>query len=182
MQCNCGLTGVVTGVTAGTAIIRYAVTNVCGTDTATRTIIINVLPLVPVISTQAPSTACTGTMYQNFGTATPPQAGTTYNWTAINATVWAQGTGHQYSLISFTETGYCLCNIEHNNIQLHGVPANYSSYCYCRCGRCAGSTGCSYFNNHFVCTPANEDSYQWGYDDAIPWTQPFLRARSTRTI
>ena len=37
-------TGVVTGVGAGTAVISYAVTNVCGSDTAHATIVINAAP------------------------------------------------------------------------------------------------------------------------------------------
>jgi len=160
-----GTTGVVTGVSAGSAIINYTVINVCGTAMATKTILVNPLPLVPVITTQAPSTACTGTMFQNFGTSNPPQVGTTYSWTAINAIVWAQGTAHQYALINFTKTGTAYITLN-ATFAVSGCTNKTTTAAVTVGATEAQIATVSYFNNHFVCTPADEDSYQWGYDDA----------------
>ncbi len=159
-----GTSGIVTGSNSGTAVITYSVINLCGTAITTKTIAVNPLPAVPVITTQAPSTACTGTMFQNYGTSNPPEALTTYEWTAVNAVVWAQGTGHQYALINFPEAGTAYITL---NETFTGTGCTNSStvIAVAVSSSPAQLPGVSYFNNHFVCTPANEDSYQWGYDD-----------------
>jgi len=155
--------GVVTGVTPGIDTISYAVTNVCGTAFAKKGITVNALPSVPTITTQSPSTVCTGTMYQNFGTATPPPIGVTYNWTAQNASVWAQGTGHQYSLVTFDTTGAAIVTLHTTSIAT-GCTNSTATTITVSASQAQMPT-VVYFNNHFVCTPNNENSYQWGYDD-----------------
>ena len=160
-----GTSGIVTGVTAGTVIVSYTVTTAtCGSASATKSIAVDVLPLVPVITTQAPSTACLGTMYQNFGIATPAPASTTYKWTATNAIVWAQGAGHQYALVNFTEAGTAYVTL---NATMSGTGCvSQSTVTVTVSTSDAQVSVVAYFNDHFVCTPANESSYQWGYDDA----------------
>jgi len=154
---------VIMGITPGIDTISYAVTNLCGTATVTKNIAVNALPLLPVITTQAPSTACLGTMYQNYGTATPASAGTTYSWTAVNATVWAQGAGRQYALVNFTETGTASVIL---NVTATGTGCISQSAMTVIVGTSIAQTPeVVYFSSHFVCTPANEGSYQWGYDD-----------------
>lgn len=157
------INGLVTGITAGTTTISYAVTNICGTATTTQPISIIALPAIPVISTYAPASVCSGTMYQNFGAATAAAANTYYTWSATNAIVWAQGTGHQYALINFTTAGTAtiiLTATKTGSACTSKTPVTVTV-----------STSVShtpevrYFNNHFVCTPSNEGSYQWGYDD-----------------
>jgi hypothetical protein len=158
-----GSTGIVTGMNSGTAIISYTVTNVCGTGRATETIVVNPLPSVPVITTQGPSAACAGTMYQNYGTSNPPQALTTYEWTANNATVWAQGTANQYALINFTESGTAYISL---NATFSGTGCSSKSVVAVNVSTSPAQLAeVSYFDNHFVCMPANEDTYQWGYDN-----------------
>lgn len=51
-------TGVVTGVTAGTATISYSVTNSCGTIVATKPVTVNLFPDAGIIS--GPTQVCTG--------------------------------------------------------------------------------------------------------------------------
>ena len=154
---------VVTGVTAGTDTISYAINNGCGTATAIKIITVNPLPSVPVISTQAPSSACKGTMYQNYGTATLPLANTVYNWSTINAEVLAQGTLHQYALVSFFATSVAYVSL---NVTILSTGCTNRSTLTVNVGPGVAETPVvSYFNNHFVCTPNNENSYQWGYDD-----------------
>lgn len=157
------INGLVTGIAAGTATISYAITNICGTATTTQPISVIALPAIPVISTYAPASVCSGTMYQNFGAATAAAANTYYTWSATNAIVWAQGTGHQYALINFTTAGTAtiiLTATKTGSACTSKTPVTVTV-----------STSVShtpevrYFNNHFVCTPSNEGSYQWGYDD-----------------
>ncbi len=155
--------GIVTGITAGTDTISYSVTNGCGTATAIKIITVSPIPQVPDITTQSPPSVCNGTMYQNFGTATLPPENITYDWTAINATVWAQGTSHQYALVSFTETGTAYVSL---NVTMTGTGCtNHNSVEVNVSATTSETPTVSYFNNHFVCTPNNEASYQWGYDD-----------------
>ncbi len=157
--------GIVTGITAGSGTISYTVTNTCGTDIATKIITVDATPAVPIITTQAPGTACTGTMYQNFGISTPPQAGEAYNWSAVNATVWAQGTLHEYSLVNFTQPGIAHVML---TATTSGTTCNSQSTVIVNVGTTIAQTPIvSYFGSHFVCTPSTEDSYQWGYDDKL---------------
>ncbi len=103
-------------------------------------------------------------MYQNFGAATLPPANTLYNWTAVGATVWAQGAGHQYALVSFPTTGTAVVTL---TASIAGSACASRSTVTVTVGSgIAQVPEVSYFNSHFVCTPSNEDSYQWGYDDA----------------
>lgn len=156
--------GIVTGASSGTDTIRYTVNNVCGTAVAIMPITVNLLPFTPAISTQSPSSVCSGTMYQNFGTATAPSANIVYNWTAVNATVWAEGTLHQYALISFNTPGAAYVTL---NATLSGTACASHNMITVNVGEDVAPTAeVSYFNSHFVCTPNNEGSYQWGYDDA----------------
>ena len=157
------ISGVVTGVSAGTVTISYAVTNSCGSATTTQPITVIALPAIPVMSTQSPATACKGTMYQNFGTATAPPANTYYTWSATNATVWAQGTAHQYALINFTTAGTATVMLSATKT---GSACTSKSQVIVNVSTSAAHTPqVVYFNNHFVCSPSTEDSYQWGYDD-----------------
>ncbi len=157
--------GIVTGVTAGADTIIYTVSNVCGTDTATSIVTVFLAPSAPVISTQSPPTVCSGTNYQNFGAATLPSAGTTYSWSAANAAVWAQGAAHQYALVNFDEPGTAVVTL---SATIPGVSCSSQSTFTVTVGNSVSTTPeVVFFNNHFVCTPANEDSYQWGYDNII---------------
>ncbi len=155
--------GMVIGVVPGVDTIVYSVSNMCGSATAFKIVTINVLPSVPVITTQSPETVCSGTMYQNFGTTTPAAANTVYSWTAINATVWAQGTSHNNAVINFGTSGTAIVMLnstiiatgcQSKNTILIDVTTSVSQADFV-----------SYFSDHFVATPPTEGSYQWGYDD-----------------
>jgi hypothetical protein len=136
---------------------------VCGLATAIKVIVVNPLPLVPIITTQTPANVCTGTMYQNFGTNTPSAANTVYSWTAVNATVWAQGTSHNYALVNFNTPGTAYVTL---NTTISATGCKSQNTIIVTVGASTAQTDyVSYFNRHFVCTPNNEASYQWGYDD-----------------
>jgi uncharacterized protein YjdB len=157
------VSGIVTGVSPGVDTINYAVTNSCGTATTAMIITIYDTPATPVITTQSPSAVCTGTMYQNFGTSIPPATYTVYNWTAVNATVWAQGLNSQYALINFDATGTAFVTL-HSTIPATGCTSQSTVVINVN-NTTAHTDYVSYFSNHFVATPNNRNSYQWGYDD-----------------
>jgi hypothetical protein len=155
--------GMVIGVAPGLDTVVYAVSNFCGSATAIKIFTVNPLPAVTIIATQSPSNVCVGTMYQNFGAAIPSTASTVYEWSAVNAAVWAQGAGHNYSLINFNGVGTAYVTlttvvpatgcISQNTVAItvNATPAQVDYV--------------SYFSGHFVCTPNDRDSYQWGYDN-----------------
>jgi len=157
--------GTVTANATGQDTIYYTVVNVCGTAITSHDITVNPLPVVPAITTQAPANVCKDTKYQNFGTATPPATGTTYSWTATNAKVWAQGLNRQYSLVTFDTTGNAYVML-HSTLTGTGC-TNEKTIPITVGTSIAEIPSVVYFNYHFVCTPNNENSYQWGYDDAI---------------
>jgi uncharacterized protein YjdB len=155
--------GLVTGVVAGFDTIYYVVTNSCGTASTSMVINVHATPGAPTITTQSPSSVCVGTLYQNFGTSIPPATYTEYNWTAVNATVWAQGSYHQNALINFDVSGTAFVTL-HSTIPATGC-TNESTVVVNVSSTLSHSDYVSYFSNHFVSTPNSRGSYQWGYDD-----------------
>lgn len=78
-----GTTGVVTGVSAGTATMTYTISSGCGTATATRVITVNPLPTVAAITG--------GTTICSNGTTTLANATTGGTWSSSNAGVATVG-------------------------------------------------------------------------------------------
>ena len=124
---------------------------------------VNPIPSAPSITINAPTNVCAGTMYQNFGTNTP-LAGIHYYWSAVNAIVWATSPNGQNTLISFPTAGMAQVILWTNIL---GYPCKSSAiYTVNVSGTQAQVPVVSYFQYHFVSTPNDEGSYQWGYDDA----------------
>jgi len=96
--------GIITGVSAGTATISYRVTNTCGTATATQTIGINPLPLAGTIS--GPAAVCPGASI----TLTDPSPGGSWSATNGNASIAAgtvSGNTTSTDTILYTVTNSC---------------------------------------------------------------------------
>ena len=68
---------IVTGIAAGTAVIRYVVTNSCGSDTASHTIVVNPFPVLT--STLTPPAICSGTLFNYVPASSSPSP--TFAWT-----------------------------------------------------------------------------------------------------
>lgn len=121
----------------------------------------------PVITTMANNSVCAGTMYVNYGAATPAASGNSYMWSAsANAEVYATGAGNQYALVHLKTPGTAVITLTSS----------------------IGATGCQgvahdtvtvgsdslampkviYTNGMFICLLNKEvvKSYQWGYDDS----------------
>ncbi len=99
--------GVVFGLTAGTATISYAVTNSCGTTVATHAIVVNPLPSTPAAITGS-ATACTGAV-TTLTDATAGGVWTSSNTTiaTVNSTGGVTGVTPGGVTISYTVTNSC---------------------------------------------------------------------------
>ena len=88
-----------------------------------------------------------------------------YIWTANNAAVYATGSSDQYSLVNFPAAGSAMVHVTAN---VKGIGCYLSdSFAVNVSNAVADQPTVLYFNNsQFVCLPSDEDSYQWGYDDA----------------
>jgi uncharacterized protein YjdB len=97
--------GNVTGVNAGTAIIVYGVTNVCGTATALHTMLVNPLPVLATIT--GADTVCQG------GTAIMTSSATGGTWSMSNAAASIStsgvvtGVGFGPDTVLYTSTTAC---------------------------------------------------------------------------
>jgi hypothetical protein len=128
------------------------------------TVTVNPAPPVPVLTTHSPSTLCSGTNLQNFGTGTPPPAGQHYSWSAVNATIWAIGANGQYCLISFPTQGNSVITLKSN---LTGVTCRTNNdFAVTVSSSTASTPEVIYNNGQFSCLEGDADNYQWGFDDA----------------
>ncbi len=174
-----GVTGISPLIGAGTTTISETLTNAtllpivvsyvytltanACTNTENVTLTVNPAPSASII-TKSPASLCLNTMNQNFGTSAPP-ATVVYTWTAANANVWGEGTNHQYCLINFNNAGNAM-------VYLTANVAGISCYSKDSFAVSVGTTtddvpGVIYYAPQFICLTAFEDSYQWGYDDAL---------------
>ena len=151
-------------LTGATATYIYTLGyGTCPTHTENVVVSVDPRPGYPQITTHSPNLACSGTLWQNFGSAAAPPAGVNYSWTASNAEVWATGNTRQYCLVNFDKAGdafvYLLATLPGFN-----CPSKDSF-------EVTVSTAVSdrpeviYFNGDFICLSSDESSYQWGYDD-----------------
>ena len=137
-------------------------------------------PTPPHISTTSPPFVCLGTMYQNFGVSALPPTGINYAWSSGNAEVWATGSTDQYCLVNFDQNP---------GLAWVYVSASYAGYtCTSRDSFAVVVTGAVsdhpevwYFNEDFSCTPSDESSYQWGYDDALTLDSTLLAGETNQS-
>ena len=121
-------------------------------------------PSGPMITTMSPPWLCSHTMFQNFGTH-DTTGGVEYNWsTTGGATIWATGSTRQYCLVNFLQPGICWVNLS-TTIPGYNCPA-FTAYEVVVGNNISESPEVVYFNRDFICLQNNEDTYQWGFDDA----------------
>lgn len=112
--------GVVTGVTAGTATISYAVTNSCGTDVATHIVTINPLPVPGTIT--GPAYLCNGDS-SLFADASPGGV-----WSASGPAATVSSTGMVMavaagaSTISYSVTNSCGTDRATATVSVNAIP------------------------------------------------------------
>ncbi len=93
--------GIVTGVTAGTAIISYYISAGCGTSLATKTITVN--PIPGISATPLSPAFCSG-----VSTTITASGATTYTWlpgTGLSATTGSSVAAHPAVTTTYTITG-----------------------------------------------------------------------------
>ncbi len=122
---------------------------------------LNPVPASPVISIQAASPVCKGAQYLNFGASTAPASGVSYQWSATNANLYAQGSTKQYSLISFPNAGAAVVTLTASQ---NGCSSSTSVDINVNAEQAPTAT-VRYFNKNFVCEANKVQKYQWGYDD-----------------
>ncbi len=125
--------------------------------------IVNQAPLA-TITTNAPSTVCNGTQFQNFGASIAPPAGVSYTWNAVNADIYSVGSSQQYCLVNFTHPGdaYVTLSIHGAGNQCKGG----NTYQVTVGTGSNSSANILYYNDQFIYLDNTQEKYQWGYDDA----------------
>lgn len=127
--------GMVTGVSAGTDTIKYAVTNSCGTTTVTRAITINPLPSAGTIT--GPDSVCIGASI-SLANATATSGGTWSSLTPAVATVsgstvygaTAGIASIQYSVTTVCGTATTIHSVVVNPLPNAGTLSGADSVCY----------------------------------------------------
>lgn len=129
------LSGMVTGVSAGTDTIKYAVTNGCGTTTVARVLTINPLPSAGTIT--GPDSVCIGASI-SLANATATPGGTWSSLTPAIATVSGStvygataGTASiQYSVTTVCGTATTIHSVVVNPLPNAGTLSGADSVCY----------------------------------------------------
>jgi hypothetical protein len=117
--------GVVTGVTAGTDVISYTVTNSCGPTSSTKTVTINPLPNAGSLTGPSPSNVCVGANILISEVGGDLGGG----WTSSNsgiASVDATGTVYGVTvgtvMISYTVTNSCGTAFSTTSVNVITIP------------------------------------------------------------
>ena len=168
-----------TGTSSITSVINYTLT--AAGCIAPQNVYLTIQPQgppPPVITTKSPSWLCAGTMFQNFGTSSVPDTTVTFDWTAQGATVWAQGAGHQYSLISFPSAGTATVYLATSNV---GYSCrSLDSFVVFVDNNLNETVSVNYFDGVFIAQPGMS-TYQWGYDDAVTLDSTILTGEVNST-
>lgn len=134
---------------------------------------VNPAPAAGVIATHTSTSLCNNAMYMNFGAATPAAAGTTYSWSATNASIHSTSSDGQYALVNFTTPGNATVTL---TTRTTATTCTNSSATY-NVNVGSGTTPSPeviYFDGQFICKQNDVKSYQWGFDDASTFDSTIL--------
>ena len=149
-------------LTTDAGVYTVEVVGGCGTVTSTTaTLVVNPIPATPVIAETPTLPICSGTEYLNFGAASAPAAGVTYQWTSNNGSVDAQGSTGQYAIVSFPNAG----NVD---VVLTATQDGCSASATVNVqvqSQTSHTAQVNYFADNLVCQANLVTDYQWGYDD-----------------
>jgi surface protein len=149
-------------LTTDAGIYTVDVIGECGTVTSnSATLIVNPLPATPVISETPSLPICSGTEFLNFGAASAPATGVTYQWSSSNGVVDAQGSTSQYAIVSFPTSG----NVEVILTATQDGCSASASVNVTIQNQTSHTAQVNYFANNLVCQANLVTGYQWGYDD-----------------
>jgi hypothetical protein len=163
-------TGMVSGIAVGTATISYGVTNVCGTQYATKfmTVEPNVIPSVTF--TASPGfTTCPGTLVTYSAIPVNGGASPAYQW-SVNGSVLGAGSSfnhtplnHDTIVVKMTSTAACVAPLTANDTVVATVNPTLVPSVNISTG-IVGDTVCVGTSTAFNATPVNggtTPAYQW---------------------
>ena len=118
-----GATGIVTGVSAGTAAISYQSSNGCGTVAASKTVSVNMSPSAGSIT--GASTVCVGgtATFSSSGTAGGTWSSSATGKATVSATGVVTGVSAGTATISYKVTNSCATAIATKAITVNALPA-----------------------------------------------------------
>lgn len=167
-----GVSEALTNTTSSAVNTTYIYALAANGCTSSRDVVVTVNPAsaIAALTTTSPATVCSGTLYQNFGAATAPAAGTTYTWSAINASVYAVSADKQFALVNFPTAGNAVVMLTVNSGSAGCVAAD--SFAVNVSTAVSSSAGVIYYNGDLVYLDNTADTYQWGFDLAAT-LEPF---------
>ncbi len=172
--------------TTGTINVAYVYTLTVGAGSATvctnkQTLTVRVRPsaATPVMAITSPNELCKGTLYQNFGAADAPAAGTSYTWTASNATIHSVGNNGQYALVDFDQSGIATIRLT-TNIASTGC-IGVATYTVNVTTSTSTMPHVIFNSGKFVCLMNNVKFFQWGYDDAATLDSVVLKGEVSQS-
>jgi len=145
-------------------IYKLSINGCTNIGTQTLKVTVNPAPEVPGIVIAPNSNPCNHTNYQNFGASNPQAPNVSYHWSATNASIYAEGTNNQNALVNFNNPGTAVVTVN-SNVNGYGcVISNSRTY---QVGSSASENAqVVYYNGQFVCLKNDNNTYQWGYDNA----------------
>jgi hypothetical protein len=141
---------------------------------------VNPAPGVPTIATSTPSSVCSNLQYANFGALGSPAAGTRFEWSATNASVWATSADGQYALISFNSPGDAVVTLT-AKINSTTCTSN-TNYSVAVGNNTSAPAPVIYFSGQFICQQTDVESYQWGYDDVATFDSTILVGETNQNL
>jgi hypothetical protein len=166
---------------ATTVLATYVYTLTAGICVSTQTVGLAVMPPPSLAHIDIhPNTAvCAGAFCLNFGTATPPESGWSYYWSSPDiGEVLAQGSGNQYSLISFPTPGEATVLL---SVILSGQGCSGSDTFRVSVGDSGIVTPpVRYVCPNFLCLLNNQEGYQWGFDDRTTLDSALLSGETSQ--
>jgi len=147
-------------------VYRLGINGCTNLITQDLVVTVNPAPAMPTITTMPPTNLCEGTMYQNF-VASGLASSVNYHWSATNASVWAVGAisgNTQGALVSFPNPGTAVVTI---SADVDGLSCTSASTFTANVSGSANEyPEVIYYNGQFICLKNDNDTYQWGYDNA----------------
>ena len=126
---------------------------------------VNPFPDTPLIYVKCPAFVCANTQFQNVGAYTPEPAGVNYTWSVTNGSIWAVGAHQQYILVNFPNSGESMIEL---TATFPGADCPSADRYLVIVGEdMSPAISMTYANGDFVCESNDQDTYQWGYDDAV---------------
>ncbi len=165
---------------ADSTVIQYVYTLTSGGCSGSDTLIAVIDPqgVKPIIQTHSNAWVCRGTKFQNFGAYEPPATTWNYVWSATNAEIFAEGNGHQYSLVNFNHDGFAQIFLESYRIGYNCPGRDTFSVMV---GDVDNLNLSVIYNSGVFLATGDMASYQWGYDDANTLDSSIIAGETTQT-